>query len=69
MEESSEICTIWEVLSLPACHVDYLDDVILVECIKRPLNVLYVVGCESVEPVFSVKQQVTNVMFGPGIRV
>ena len=69
MKECAEICSIREVLTFTPCHVDYLDDLIDIQGIKRATNVLDIVGSECIVAVLTVQTKEPHMMSYGGLRV
>lgn len=62
VEQSPEVSSIREMLSLTPCHVNDLDIVINVESFEGSSNVFHVVRCKHIEAVFPIQAQEAHVM-------
>ena len=69
MKQCAEICSIGEMLTLTTGHVDYLDDFINIQGIKRAANILDIIGSECVVAVLTVQTKETHMMPYGGLRV
>ena len=69
MQQCSEVTTIGPVLALATSDIDYLDDIVEVQGVQRPPNVLDVVGGKGVVTVLTVQPEETNVMLYRSIGV